>query len=244
MIPLTEEVEAVAVLCLAEPARPRVLYEDGEILVVDKGPHEPTMPQGEYAGSLLARTRRIPGAEEAVPIEPMEVRASGLVVFARSARYVEPWTRVLERASRAYVAAVRGVCARKGSITRRLRRNGASLEMTTRFRRLAVASHHTLLQVTPDGGPTQCIRRHLAAIRHPVLGDDRYGDPATNRHLVEKYALDRAFLHCSRIELDPPRGTRLVVESPLPGDLRAVLERLAGRETLRLLDQEGALGAV
>ncbi len=113
----------------------------------------------------------------------------------------------------------------------------------TRYRRLAVASGHSVLRVIPEQGRTHQIRRHLAAIGHPVLGDDRYGHPPTNRFFEEKNGLDRAFLHCVRIELDHPvTGARLIVEAPLPGDLRAVLERTSGPGTLRFLDHKNALG--
>ena len=67
MIPLTEEVETLALLRREGVPAPRVAHEDHEIFVAEKGPHEPTVPQGEYAGSLLARARSIVGAGAAVP---------------------------------------------------------------------------------------------------------------------------------------------------------------------------------
>ena len=109
--------------------------------------------------------------------------------------------------------------------------------------RLAVAAGHSVLRVVPEHGRTHQIRRHLAAIGHPVLGDDRYGHAMTNRYFEEKNGLDRAFLHCVRIELDHPDGAgRVLVEAPLTGDLRAVLERTSGPGTLRFLDHKNALG--
>ena len=93
-------------------------------------------------------------------------------------------------------------------------------------------------------GRTHQIRRHLAAIGHPVLGDDRYGHAPTNRFFEEKNALDRTFLHCVRLEFEhPTTGQRLIVEAPMPGDLRAVLERTSGPGTLRFLEHKNALGA-
>src|SRR5581483_6289993 len=78
---------------------------------------------------------------------------------------------------------------------------------------------------------------------YPVLGDNRYGHEPTNRYFEEKNALDRSFLHCVRLEFEHPDGGRRVVEAPLPGDLRAVLERTSGPGTLRFLDRKNALGA-
>ena len=66
----------------------------------------------------------------------------------------------------------------------------------------------------------------------------------TNRYFEEKNGLDRTFLHCVRLEIDhPDTGARQLVEAPLPGDLRAVLERTSGPGTLRFLDHKNALGA-
>ncbi len=245
MIPLTDEVETVAVLRRAGVPAPRIVYEDAEILVVEKGPHEPTTPQGEYAGSLLARVRRLSGAESAVALQRLDVGTSGLVTFARRPERVARWEAVLsaDTARKIYVVAARGVAPNKGAITRDLREDGKPHPARTRYRRLAVASGHSVLRVVPEQGRLHQIRRHLAAIGHPVIGDDRYGHPMTNRYFEEKNGLDRTFLHCVRLEIDhPDTGQRLRIESPLPGDLRAVLERTSGPATLRFLDHKNALG--
>jgi 23S rRNA (uracil1939-C5)-methyltransferase len=245
MIPLTDEVETVAILRRTSVPTPRVLYEDDELIVVEKGPHEPTTPQGEYAGSLLARVRRIPGASEAVPVHRIDVGTSGLVMLAKRQDLVAKWQEALAGANarKIYVAATRGVTPSKGAITRELREEGRMYPARTRYRRLAVASGHSVVRVIPEQGRTHQIRRHLAAIGHPVLGDDRYGHIPTNRFFEEKNGLDRAFMHCVRIEIDHPRtNVRLMVEAPLPGDLRAVLERTSGPGTVRFLDHKNALG--
>ena len=245
MIPLTDEVETVALLRRSGIPLPRVAHENPDILVVEKGPHEPTAAQGEYAGSLLARVRRIPGAETAVPVQRLDVGTSGLVMFARRAELGARWERALSsRSTRAiYVVSVRGVTPSKGAITRDLREDGKLFAARTRYRRLAVAAGHSVLRVVPEQARTHQIRRHFAAIGHPVLGDDRYGHAMTNRYFEEKNGLDRGFLHCVRLEFDhPDTGARHIVEAALPGDLRAVLERTAGPGTLRFLDHKNALG--
>ena len=245
MIPLTDEVETIALLRRSPVPTPRVAYEDDEVIIVEKGAHEPTSPQSEYAGSLLARARKIPNAGDAVPVHRIDIGTSGLVILARRGEVVNRWQEALGSATtrKIYVAATRGVTPSKGAITRELREDGKMYPARTRYRRLAVASGHSVVRVIPEQGRTHQIRRHLAAIGHPVLGDDRYGHVPTNRFFEEKNGLDRAFLHCVRIELDHPvTGTRLIVEAPLPGDLRAVLERTSGPGTLRFLDHKNALG--
>jgi len=245
MIPLTDEVETIAILKRVGVPAPKVAYEDEEILVVEKGAHEPTVPQSEYASSLVQRARAIAGAGDAVPVYRLDVGTSGLVVLVKRADDLRRWQDVLSASTsrRIYVAGARGVTPSKGAIARDLREDGKLYHARTRYRRLAVASGHSVLRVIPEQGRTHQIRRHLAAIGHPVLGDDRYGHAPTNRFFEEKNALDRTFLHCVRLELDHPgRAQRMIIEAPMPGDLRGVLERTSGPGTLRFLDHKNALG--
>jgi 23S rRNA (uracil1939-C5)-methyltransferase len=203
------------------------------------------MPESEYGSSLLQRARKLPRARDAVPVHKIDAGASGLVMFVRSADLLHRWQAVLnaDASRKIYVAGARGVTPSKGAITRDLREEGKMCPARTRYRRLTVASGHSVLRVIPEQGRTHQIRRHLAAIGHPVLGDDRYGHPPTNRFFEEKNALDRTFLHLVRLEFEhPTTGQRLIVEAPMPGDLRAVLERTSGPGTLRFLDHKNALG--
>jgi 23S rRNA (uracil1939-C5)-methyltransferase len=240
MIPLTDEVETVAVLRPAAIPPPVVVYEDAGVIVVDKASPEPVTPQGEYAGSLLARVRRIPRAEEAVPVHRADAGTSGLVVFARSPEYLARWQRALSEATTraTHVAAVRGITPIKGRIPRAERpSDGGPTPPRTRYRRVSKAAGHSVLRVVAepmDVRRAPPIRQHLASVGHPVLGDERHGHAPTNRYFAEKCGLDHTFLHCARIELThPDSGTTLVVEAPLPGDLLAVLERMGGDEAVR-----------
>ena len=230
MIPLTLEVETLVVLTRGPLAPPVVLYEDREVLVVLKAPHEPTIPQGEYHGSLLGRVQRLPGGAEAVPVHRLDVGTSGVVVFAKSPLYVAAWGKALQAddATKTYIAAVRGIPTEKGVIDRPLTIEGKTKSARTHFERARMLGTHALLTVLPDEGRTHQIRRHLAAIGHPVLGDARYGHAPTNRYFQEKHGLDRTFLHAARLELThPSTRKKLAIEAPLSGDLESVLESLA-----------------
>lgn len=245
MIPMTEEVETIAVMRRGPVPRPLVLYDDRELTIVVKSPHEPTTPQGEYASSLFQRVRGLASCEEAVPVHKLDVGTSGVTLFVKSGDLLAKWQAALDAASsrKIYLAAVRGITPVKGSITRDLREDGKVYPARTRYRRLAVFSGHSVLRVVPEQGRTHQIRRHLAAINHPLLGDERYGHAPTNRFFEEKHTLDRTFLHCVRVELEhPDTRVKLVVEAPLPGDLRTVVERASGNATLRFLDHKNALG--
>lgn len=245
MIPLSDEVETVAVVRHTAPALPRVLFEDETVLFVEKDAHEPTLEHAEHATSLISRVRARPEALHAVPITRLDVGSSGVVVFARTPDKAAAWHEALaaSAARKVYLAGTRGIVPTKGSITRNLDEEPASSPTRTRYRRLAVFAGHSVVRATPEHGRSHQIQRHFASIGHPVLGDDRHGHAPTNRHFEEKYGLDRPFVHCVRVEVEHPHtGARVVVESQLPGDLATVLERAGGPGTLKLLEQKNALG--
>ncbi|UJR78877.1 Ribosomal large subunit pseudouridine synthase D [Sandaracinus amylolyticus] len=225
LMPQSAHVETIAWLEPAAPPRVRVLHEDERLIVIDKDPHEPTTPHPEHPISALARVRALPGAEDAVPVHRLDAGTSGVCLFARRPEHVEVFARALAAGRKRYLALVRGVTHGKGIVRRALREEGRDLPSTTRFTRRAIVGGHSLVRAAPDEGRTHQIRRHLASIGHPLLGDARYGHPPSNRHLWERAALDRPFLHCERIELALEAGP-LVLESALPADLALVLERL------------------
>lgn len=231
LMPLTAEVECVALLEPAEVPLPTVLFEDDDWLAVDKPPHLPTVPHPERRGSLLEHVRRLPGGAAAVPVHRLDAETSGVCLFARSAAVAGAAQRAIADPSSAkrYFALVRGIARAHGRIARPIVEEGKERSAATRYRRLAVASGHALLSVAPETGRTHQIRRHLAGIGQPVLGDARYGHAASNRHLFERAGLDRPFLHCAEIELRHPRtGAGLRIAAPLAADLVAAYTRLGG----------------
>jgi 23S rRNA (uracil1939-C5)-methyltransferase len=229
LIPLSEAVESLALLEPAPLLAPRVLFADERAVALDKSPFEPTTPQGESDSSLLERARQTLGIPELTPIHRLDRGTSGVCWFARRPELVAPLAHALEQGEKTYLALVRGITRAKGKIDRPLRESGKSIAATTRYRRREVIGGHSLLELRPEHGRKHQLRRHLSSIGHPILGDDRYGQASANRHFEHRHGLDRTFLHCTAIRLELPSGA-CEVHSDLPGDLRAVLDSLAGGE--------------
>ncbi|MES9979535.1 MAG: 23S rRNA pseudouridine(955/2504/2580) synthase RluC [Candidatus Thiodiazotropha sp. 6PLUC5] len=96
----------------------------------------------------------------------------------------------------------------------------------TCFKRLQRYSEATLVEAELITGRTHQIRVHTAWLGSPVLGDQKYGDTASNRAMKEK-GLKRLFLHAYKISLRWPGEKRdMVIEAPLPEELDQVLNRL------------------
>lgn len=226
MIPLSEAVEVVATFTPGGAPGPRILFENEALVAVAKAPHEPTIPQGEHARSLLLRVRALSGCRDAVPVHRLDAGTSGVCLFARSADRVPYLSRALGAGNKRYTALVRGIARKKGHIARPLKEAGFDRKASTRYVRKEVVGGHSLLAVFPETGRTHQVRRHLAGIGHPVLGDLRYGDRASNMHFEHAHALDRTFLHLERVTLVLD-GAEQVIRDDLPPDLRAVLASLS-----------------
>jgi 23S rRNA pseudouridine955/2504/2580 synthase len=98
----------------------------------------------------------------------------------------------------------------------------------TVFRRLARGESFSLLEAQLLTGRTHQIRVHLSHLKHPVLGDDKYGDFELNK-VLRKEGLKRMFLHAARLAFaHPATGAPLELQAPLPGDLaKFARERIA-----------------
>jgi len=222
-----------------------ILFEDDEIVVVDKRPGVVVHPGGGGAGGTLAAglLHRYPDLAGVGAVDRwglvhrLDKDTSGVILVARTPRAFDDLTGQLRRreVSRTYTALVEGSMeAPTGTIEapigpdpaqpsrRAVRHGGKPARTHYELVRYFEASDASLLVVKLETGRTHQIRVHLSAIEHPVAGDRAYG--ATRKDLGSP----RTFLHASRLEFThPATGDRLEVEAPLPNDLSAVLEALS-----------------
>jgi len=87
----------------------------------------------------------------------------------------------------------------------------------------------SLVEVQIKTGRTHQIRVHMAAIGHPVVGDDVYGSKGVNKFFKERYGLTRQFLHAQKLEFLNLEGKKVKIKSPLPGDLEKILDDLTSK---------------
>jgi 23S rRNA pseudouridine1911/1915/1917 synthase len=217
-----------------------VRYEDGDLLVVDKPAGVVVHPArghrtGTLAQALAGRAAGGPEPWRAGIVHRLDRDTSGLLVVAKSEEAHRRLRALMKarRIEREYLALVEGrPPARTGTIDAPLgrdRRERKRISVDSDVPRTAVTHFaveralpgSTLLRVRLETGRTHQIRAHLQAIGHPVAGDPQYGRPGL-------YGLERQFLHAARLAFDHPMTRRRVdVESPLPQDLVAALERAA-----------------
>ena len=85
----------------------------------------------------------------------------------------------------------------------------------------------TLVEAELVTGRTHQIRAHLSGTGYPIIGDSKYGDPATNRRMKEKYGLSTQLLHAARLEFTA-KGDIMKVTAPLPETFKRIKKDLFG----------------
>jgi 23S rRNA (uracil1939-C5)-methyltransferase len=229
MFGFTGEIETVfCVERACAPWSPDIALHENDLVVALKPAVLPTHPQGEHGLNLRDAVRQATGVMDLQPAHRLDVGTSGPVAFGRG-ETLSFLGRSFEngQVSKEYLALVRGVPRRKGTI-RVDGLNGG--QEVSRYERLDVVGGYGLVKVRPVSGKRHQIRRHLARIGHPIVGDERYGDRRANRYLAEQGALGRLFLHLHRLELPSPSGEEILsIEAPLPPELVLVLDKLSLR---------------
>jgi 23S rRNA pseudouridine1911/1915/1917 synthase len=220
-----------------------IVYDDDDIVVIDKPVGVAAHPSLGWSGpdvlSHLAgagfRISTSGVAERRGIVQRLDVGTSGLMVVAKS----ELAYTILKRAFRSrsvdkiYHALVQGhPDPFTGTIEAPIGRHpGADYKMAimhggrqsvTHYATLEAFVAATLLEVKLETGRTHQIRVHMAAIRHPCIGDPVYGaDPV----LAARLGLERQWLHAVRLSfVHPTSGELMQFESAYPPDLQHALE--------------------
>lgn len=230
---------------------PAVLARGDGWIAINKPPGEVVIP-ARHDDPLDCTWRRAEaelGARLWV-VHRIDRDTSGIVLFATDADAHRTLSMAFEhgRVSKAYVALTRGVPrgragtidtplhpARKGKMRPALPREPGALHAITDWSALSEwdtpAGKVGWIEARPRTGRQHQIRVHLRSVGAPLLVDPLYG--RSDRLLAHELGgsgqdviLDRLTLHARRIELDAPRGGRIAIEAPLPGDLERVLQLL------------------
>ena len=226
----------------------KVLLEDDWILVLDK-------PSGMAAhtgsgitgGTVVDVVRAYLGPKAirnefgASPAHRLDRETSGVLVVAKRRPAMVHFTDVFtnHKAKKKYLVLVKGPMPKDSGLIdiplsehqqtaeSRARRGVNMQEARTRYTVIGKTPQVTYLECTIETGRTHQIRRHFAALGHPVVGDSKHGDFAFNREAKAKWGLERLFLHSTRLEFPHPADNkRTVVASPLPDELVEALKRV------------------
>jgi 23S rRNA pseudouridine955/2504/2580 synthase len=212
----------------------RILYKDDWLLAVNK-------LGGELVVAGQGRMDRLPLLDflkeeypELQAIHRLDFETSGVVMFAREPRILDGimgsrfagWTKT-------YRALVVGRPSKpQGSIDIPLQaRSGrGTVEASTKYKVLDSFGPVGYVEAVIERGQFHQIRRHFAAIKHPLVLDDEHGDKRFNKLFAGSFEYRRFFLHAVSVDFPHPvTGKPVRIEAPLPRQFEDVIEKMKKR---------------
>ena len=222
-----------------------VVYEDADIVVVDKPPGVAAHPTPGWTGPTVLQGLLAAGyslatsgaAERQGIVHRLDATTSGLMVLAKSERAYSALKRAFRdrEVDKVYHALVQGhPDPLRGTVDAPIGRHpsgdgrfavvAGGRPSVTHYDTLEAFRAASLAEIVLETGRTHQIRVHMAAIRHPCVGDRLYGaDPVLAAHL----GLTRQWLHAVRLGFaHPGDGRRVEFTSEYPADLAHALDVL------------------
>jgi len=227
-----------------------IVYEDADILVINKPVglvvHPGTgNPDGTLVNALLNHAPELNEVPRAGIIHRLDKATSGLLVVARNLKSQKHLVEMLQARimKREYQAVACGVMVSGGTVNEPIGRHSVDRkrmavvhngkEAITHYRVIQRYRAHTHIRVNLETGRTHQIRVHMAFIRHPLIGDQVYGQrlriPKDSSEQMTKMMRDfkRQALHAAKLGLEhPSTGEQMEWEVPLPDDMIRLLEVL------------------
>lgn len=221
-------------LYCANAAKPDIVYEDDDLLVLNKPAGVAMHPKsGDASAPSLAAMLTSYLGEGSVPhfVSRLDKGTSGLLIAAKSGYVHDRLRRALHSSDlrREYRAVAVGrveppcgvidasIGRAEGSIIRRcVRADG--LQSLTEYETLQVSGRFTLLRLRPQTGRTHQLRVHMAYLGHPLAGDWLYGTE-------DKTLIARPALHSYELWFTQPvTGQELHFTAPIPQDMQRLME--------------------
>ena len=222
-----------------------VLYDDDDVVVVEKPIGVAAHPSPGWTGPTVVQALAAMGyrvstsgaAERQGIVHRLDAGTTGVMAVAKSERAYSALKRAFREriVDKRYAALVQGhPDPSRGTIEAPIDRHPSAdykfavvadgRPSVTHYETVEAFAGASLLDIRLETGRTHQIRVHMAAIRHPCVGDLTYGaDPVLARHL----GLTRQWLHARELGFDhPATGERITVTSPFPADLQHALDIL------------------
>jgi 23S rRNA pseudouridine1911/1915/1917 synthase len=223
----------------------KIIHDDSSIVVIDKPVGVAVHPSPGWRGPTVVghlagagfRIATSGASERQGIVQRLDVGTSGVMVICKSEHAYSLLKNAFRRRTvdKTYHALVQGhPDPLEGTIDAPIARHpGADYKFAvmdggrpsvTHYETLEAHRFASLLEVHLETGRTHQIRVHMAALKHPCVGDLTYGADPT---LAKRLGLNRQWLHAVRLGFEhPDTGDYVTYESEYPDDLAAALEKI------------------
>lgn len=217
-----------------------ILYQDEFIVAINK-PHGLLVhrsPIAADASEFAIQLLRDQLGVKVFPVHRLDRKTSGILLFALD----ENTNRLLQMAfmnkevSKKYLALVRGFTEFSGTIDYILTTDkGKEQEAITHYKTLKqfevpipqgkfTTSRYSLLEVEPETGRMHQIRKHLAHIFHPIIGDRPHGCNKQNKLFLEKWQMNTMLLHAEELNFSHPiTKEKISIQAKMHSDFERII---------------------
>lgn len=217
----------------AEPIPIKIIYEDQNLLVLDKPASLAVHPSGSIKSGTLANGvahyfNNIGLKSKVRPVNRLDYGTSGLIIFAKNAQTQKSLSEAIKegKIKRIYYAVVAGIVkSERGIINYSIsEKNGArqvaadGKNALTEYRTLQRYNNASLLEINIQTGRTHQIRVHLSAIGHPIYGDSKYGK--------KTLLIKRPALHAGKLVFHDSAFKIPELQAPWPADFQNLINNL------------------
>lgn len=211
----------------------RIIYEDDELLVIDKPAHLAVHTGTAHSFGLIDLLKHKYTKDDIGLVHRLDKDTSGCLIVAKSRNTLLRMQKLFRESQveKVYQALVVGCWRQSRRISIPLRRSAQKQtvaddgrQAVTDFSVIHSLKDYSLMSISLITGRTHQIRVHAAHCGHPIAGDKKYGDFANNR-ILDRLGLKRIFLHAHRVSFAWHENI-LSFEVPLPDSLQELIDRL------------------
>ncbi|WP_116472368.1 tRNA pseudouridine(65) synthase TruC [Zobellella maritima] len=221
-----------------------LIYEDDWLVAVNKAAgllvHRSWLDKNETRFAMQLTRDRV--GCHVFPVHRLDRPTSGVLLFAKSAEVARRLTLAFteRQVAKSYLALVRGYMPAQGSLDYALShkldkiadkfadtekppqpavthwQSLAQVELPFAVSKKHATSRYSLVRLNPETGRKHQLRRHMAHLFHPIVGDTTHGDGRHNAFFRRQFACERLLLHAHQLRLTHPvSGDPLLLQGEL-----------------------------
>src|SRR5690554_6627563 len=228
------------------PTSLEIIYRDDYLIAINKPhgllvhPSSIARNADEFALQLL----RDQIGQRVYPAHRLDRKTSGVLLFALDKTTNQSLTQQFTAKTlvKKYWAIVRGFTPEKLTIDYALKKdNGVLQTAVTHLKTIQhvevdwpsgkhLSSRYSFIEVTPETGRMHQIRKHLAHIFHPIIGDRPHGCNKQNKFWLEKFQMNKMLLHASELSFEHPYSNEpITIKATISEEFQRVLDILRNK---------------